>query len=982
MTPHDFIDKWGPGGPAHDLNEEQGAQSHFLDLCELLGVAKPGSAPDYRFEEKGTVIGGRTGYADVFMRDHFAWENKSPGKSLDVALKQLLTYSLALDNPPLLVVCDRLNLRIHTQFNGHPSETYIFRLDQFDQPEKLAILRRLWTDPGSFRPRKTTRDITDAAARSFATLAEQLRKRGNDAEQVAHFLTQCLFCFFAEDVGLLPGRMFERLVNNKHLTTDVLTKGLADLFTVMRDGGLYGPDHIPWFNGGLFQKIAVPKLQIVDVTELRNAAALNWSAIDVSIFGTLFERGLDPSKRSQLGAHYTDPATIMRIIVPVVQRPLTEMWERTALELSVLMGKSVKRNDKFHKAAQAKFVTWLQQLGAWRVLDPACGSGNFLFLALKVLKDIEHKSHLDAAALGLDRQQDLVTGPDNVLGIELNEYAAELARVTVWIGELQWRIEHGYEFKTNPVLEPLEHIECRDALLTTIDQLRGESREAAWPRASVVIGNPPFLGNKKMRAELGDEYTNTLREVYGGHVPGGADLVCYWFEKARKAIEGAGLGAAGLVSTNSIRGGANRAVLDAIAKTTRIYEAWSDESWINEGAAVRVSLIAFGSSDQEPSINGIPAERIAADLSVPEKGRHADLTVAKKLADNASACFMGITKVGPFDVEGTTARAWLRSPNPSGESNGAVLRPSWNGIDVTRRIRDSWIIDFGTDRTEASAAMFERPFEYARSVIKPFRQLNNREAYRLTWWRHGEARPGLRKLLASLPRYIATPEVAKHRIFVFVPPSVLPDKNLQCCARADDTTFGILHSRFHQLWSFRVGTSLEDRPRYTPTTCFESFPFPAGLTPAQTAHLKTESLCDGALIPAGISTSSVRTASVNVAKAAKRLNDLRENWRNPPDWTERIPDVVPLGMDKCPYPDRMVARHGYEKEVADRTLTKLYNQRPAWLDDAHREVDKAVAVAYGWSDYTPDMPDEVILERLLSLNLARSQSGVATSLSA
>jgi hypothetical protein len=224
ITPQVFIAKWGPGGPAHDLNEEQGAQSHFLDLCELLGVPKPGSVPDYRFEEKGPVIGGHTGYADVFMRKHFAWENKAPGKNLDAALKQLLTYSLALENPPLLVVCDRLTVRIHTQFNGHPSETYIFRLDQFDQPEKLAILRRLWTDPESFRPRKTTRDITDAAAHSFATLAEQLRKRGNDPEQVAHFLTQCLFCFFAEDVGLLPGRMFERLVNNRQLMTEVLRK--------------------------------------------------------------------------------------------------------------------------------------------------------------------------------------------------------------------------------------------------------------------------------------------------------------------------------------------------------------------------------------------------------------------------------------------------------------------------------------------------------------------------------------------------------------------------------------------------------------------------------------------------------------------------------------------------------------------------------------------------------------------------------------
>ena len=469
MTPQEFIAKWGAPdgipGPAWHLNEEQGAQSHFLDLCELLDVPKPGSAEGYRFEEKSRIIGGRAGYADVFLPGVFAWENKAPGKNLDAALQQLLTYSLALNNPPLLVVSDRLTTRIHTRFTGHPSETHEVRLAELDQPDKRALLRRLWTDPDSFRPRKTNRDITEAAARSFATLAEQLRSRGHHPDTVAHFLTQCLFCFFAEDVGLLPARMFERLVGNRQITADRLTAGLGSLFATMRDGGLYGPDDIPWFNGGLFRRIEVPTLEILDITELRNAAGLNWSAIDVSIFGTLFERGLDPAKRSQLGAHYTDPATIQRLIEPVVERPLRGDWEREAAVLSALMAKSTRKGDKHHRAARDRFVHWLERLKAYRVLDPACGSGNFLFMGLKALKDIEHRCHLDAAALGLDREADLVTGPHNVLGIELNEYAAELARVTVWIGELQWRLAHGYPFKTNPVLEPLDHIECRDALL-------------------------------------------------------------------------------------------------------------------------------------------------------------------------------------------------------------------------------------------------------------------------------------------------------------------------------------------------------------------------------------------------------------------------------------------------------------------------------------------------------------------------------------
>lgn len=401
MTPQEFIAKWGPTGPAFSLNERQGAQPHFIDLCKVLGVPEPGTESDYIFEQGTMLLGEARGYADVFKRNHFAWENKAPGRDLDTALKQLLSYSLALSNPPLLVVCDRLTIRIHTQFTGHPSEVHTVLLGELAQPEKQALLRRLWTDPESFRPKRTSRDITEAAAKSFATLADGLRKRGTGstehADQVAHFLTQCLFCFFAEDVGLLPGRMFEALVNNKQLTAEKLSQGLTNLFTVMRDGGLYGNDDIPWFNGGLFKKVQVPALTIMEVMELRNAAALNWSAIDVSIFGTLFERGLDPAKRSQLGAHYTDPATILRIIEPVLSRPLLGKWKQVAQDIGTAMAKSVKRYDKHHRAAQSHFLRWLEQLRGYRVLDPACGSGNFLFLGLKALKGIEHMSHLEAA---------------------------------------------------------------------------------------------------------------------------------------------------------------------------------------------------------------------------------------------------------------------------------------------------------------------------------------------------------------------------------------------------------------------------------------------------------------------------------------------------------------------------------------------------------------------------------------------------------
>lgn len=963
MTPQEFIAKWGPGGPSHDLNEEQGAQSHFLDLCEMLDVPKPGTEPGYLFENKNHFTDGKLGYADVFRQGKFAWENKAPGKNLDVALKQLLTYSLAMSNPPLLVVCDRNIIRIHTQFNGHPSETHIVRLDQLDQPDKQTLLRRVWNDPGSFRPKKTNKDITEAAAKSFATLAEQLRNRGGDAQEVAHFLTQCLFCFFAEDVGLLPGRMFERLVNNKQFTSDKLTLGLENLFKVMGSGGLFGPDDIPWFNGGLFKKIEVPKLQILDVTELRNAAGLNWAAIDVSIFGTLFERGLDPAKRSQLGAHYTDPGTIMRIIEPVVQRPLDRIWAQTAKKLAVLMGKVQKRNDKHHKAAKTVFALWLEELSAWRVLDPACGSGNFLFLALKALKDIEHRSHLEASSLGLDRPQDLVTGPENVLGIEINEYAAELARVTVWIGELQWRLAHGFPFKVHPVLEPLEHIECRDALVS--QDTKGNTQEAQWPPASVVVGNPPFVGDRKMIRELGEAYTFALRAVYEGRVPGGADLVCYWFEKARQAIETHGLGAAGLVATNSIRGGANRKVLDRISETSRIYEAWSDEPWVNDGAAVRVSLVAFGQADQDAVLDGVRVDAISSDLH-PTEG----LTGVQRLPENANASFIGTQKNGPFEISGEQARDWLRLPNPHGKSNAEVLRPWANGINVTRRWSDTWIIDFDK-LSQKDAALFERPFAHVQMNVKPTRLELRRDWHREHWWSHGDPRPAMKVALKAISRQIITPRVAKYRVFAWFDSTVLADSAVVAITRADDTTFGILHSRFHEVWSLRMGTSLEDRPRYTPSSCFDTFPFPIGLSPLSTANQLTEGLQSGALIPSGLAPEARKHAIV-IAEAAKALNELRENWLNPPDWIVRIPEVAPLGMGKSPYPDRILPKNGLEGKLAERTLTKLYNDPPAWLIDAHQQLDEAVARAYGWTDYEQAMTDEEIFRRLMALNAQRA----------
>ena len=485
---------------------------------------------------------------------------------------------------------------------------------------------------------------------------------------------------------------------------------------------------------------------------------------------------------------------------------------------------------------------------------------------------------------------------------------------------------------------------------------------------------------------------------------GPSDLVCYWFAKALKAIEASGLGAAGLVATNSIRGGASRKVLHAITERSRIYDAWSDEPWVNEGAAVRVSLVAFGHA-ANAQLNGLAVPQIYADLTAPTTaGDSLDVSQARTLPANLGASFQGASKKAKFEIDAQLARQWLRQPNPHGKPNSDVLKPWANGFELSRGPQHKWIIDFGNQLSEAEAALFEQPFGYVTTHIRPERTAKTEPALRDYWWRFGRPRVEMRDAFKPLSRFIATVAHSKHRFFVWLPVTTSPDQALITVARADDTTLGLLHSRFHELWSLRMGTSIGvgNDPRYTPTTCFETFPFPEGLTPADTAHQQTEAIEDGALIPAGISAVSagisasnrplaqakparaamksiatqmvLRTRAEAIARAAKRLSDLREAWLNPPEWTERVPEVIPLGMQTSPYPDRIVAKPGHEKDLAERTLTRLYNQRPAWLHAAHQSLDEAVAAAYGWTDYLAEMPDEEILKRLLALNLARSKN--------
>ncbi|MBK1693315.1 SAM-dependent methyltransferase [Chromatium weissei] len=967
MTLNDFIAKW----QFTTLKERSAAQEHFLDLCALLNEPTPASIDPkgefYCFERGAKKAGGGDGWADVWKRGHFGWEYKSPGKNLEQAFKQLQLYTPSLEYPPLLIVSDMAQIIIHTAFTGTVPKIHSLALEDLRNPAKLQLLKWAFSEPERLRPTLTTAALTEKAARQFGELAQTLRERDHDTQQVAHFCQQILFCFFAEDIGLLPNQLFSKLLEIGQQRLEHLPPTLTNLFNTMATGGFFGTDSIDWFNGGLFNAATPLPLTRNDVRTLRELSQLNWSAIEPSIFGTLFERGLDPNQREQLGAHYTDSASIMRLVNPVVLDPLREYWHLQKIEIADLMqkadtAKSVSARTKAIKSAQALLSTVFERLRNFRVLDPACGSGNFLLLALRGLKDLEHTIILDAEQLGLPRSFPQV-GPENVLGIETNVYAAELARVTVWIGEIQWMVQHGFSLSKNPILKPIHIIDQRDSILD------GNGKESDWPIVDAIVGNPPFLGGSKKRGVLGDDYFSQLGTVYFGRIPNGADLVCYWFEKARAQIETAKPErkvAAGLVATNSIRGGANRQVLERICETTTIFNAWSDEPWINSGAAVRVSLICFGNSKLQPILNNEPVAAIYADLTAGDDDKQVDLTIAKPLLENDNVSFEGTKKYGAFDISGDLARSWLKIPNPHGLPTSNVVKPWRNGKDITSRASDTWIIDFGVNILEFEAALYELPFQYLLKEVKPYRDTVKNNKTKKDWFFHERTRPEMRKVLNGLSRYICTPRVAKHRLFIWLDKAVLPDSRLIILAREDDVTFGILSSRIHQIWSLATCSwhGVGNDPTYNGKSCFETFPFPIGLTPADT-NGAIETLDSGAIIPTVA--TEYRDHAIAIAEAAFQLNRLRENWLNPPEWIERIPEVV------AGYPDRIIAKPEFAEQLKKRTLTNLYNQKPAWLVNAHFKLDHAVAAAYGWAN---ELSEIEILQRLLALNKARNNEYV------
>ena len=430
------------------------------------------------------------------------------------------------------------------------------------------------------------------------------------------------------------------MVHNTRTLPKAFIAQLRQLFQAMATGGWFGPEQIRHFDGRLFDDDRVLELDGECMDVLIDVCNLDWSAIEPSIFGTLFERSLDPGKRAQLGAHYTSRKDILLIVEPVLMAPLRRSWEAIKKEAEELAGKAEGTSRSQYTKTMNQLASLLQgfasELGQVQVLDPACGSGNFLYVALRQLLDLWKEVSITSADLGLPRLMPAqAPNPAQLHGIEINAYAHQLAQATIWIGYIQWLRENGFGEPPEPILRPLDNILKMDAILAYDEG--GKPCEPEWPKADVIIGNPPFLGGSKIRTELGGKYIKDLFDLYDGRLPGIADLVCYWFEKARIAIINKTITRAGLLATNSIRFSGNRYVLDKINENVGIFWAQSDLSWILDGADVRISMIGFGNYDiTEKTLDGKNVIQINSDLT-----SHSNLTHAETLPENLDFKFCG-----------------------------------------------------------------------------------------------------------------------------------------------------------------------------------------------------------------------------------------------------------------------------------------------------------------------------------------------------
>jgi len=518
MTTAEFKRKWS----RFHGKESSAYQEHFNDLCVMLGHPTPveadPSGEDFFCFQKGVIKEAallppaeqtgppKKGWADVWKKDGFGWEYKGKHKNLEKAHDQLKLYRESLFNPPLMVVCDFDRFIIHTNFNCTVPDRHEFTNDQIDRPENVNLLRRVFFEPYFLKPPRTTNEVTEQLAQQIAEIARSLQNREsieysnaktraalNVAQKknlrIARFLNRITFCFFAEDTGLLPKNILSDIAKASIDDPKYFAERLEELFAVMAKGGTFGHHRIRHFNGHLFEDTTVFELTEDEIRELAKASESDWQFIEPTIFGTLFERGLDPDQRAQLGAHFTSERDIKALVEPVLMAPIRREWALLKSELAVAFKKG-----QGTKADRDKLAAFVKKLSALTVLDPASGSGNFLYVSLRLLLDLEKEVITFALQLGFTFQPRVRV--QQLRAIEINPYAFELAQVSVQIGYLQWRHENGFDNDRSPVLQNLDGFQNEDALL--VPHFRSKAKTLKEAQAGEHQGADAFIESRKI----------------------------------------------------------------------------------------------------------------------------------------------------------------------------------------------------------------------------------------------------------------------------------------------------------------------------------------------------------------------------------------------------------------------------------------------------------------------------------------------------
>ena len=1003
-----FLAKWqGSQG-----NERANYQTFFDDLCGALGVERPipkgtVKGDPFCFDKEITVFHKdrkeTSNFIDFHKEGYFLIEAKQGSNSskqstprrgtdgysrmMEKAFYQAQSYTLFLTSkPPFLMTCDigshfELWMSFSGNYGGYGAREVI-ALERLLDEKIFDRFVAIFSDPQSLNPEKYRARVTREVAGTLAKLAKWLEEQGKEPQEVANFLMRCIFTMFAEDVRLLQGEIFTRALKERWIPEPSRFKSeIEDLWKVMNTGGKFNFDAIPQFNGSFFANAIAFDLPREQLEVLYEAAQKDWREVEPAIFGTLLERALEKKERSRLGAHYTPRSYVERLVRPVVMEPLREEWLLVETEVNRLLvlkdGQEEPTKAQRDKAA-VEIRAFLERLQQVRILDPACGSGNFLYVTLDLIKTLEQEVQMRLLDVLGKVTTDLLeefdprlagrkqVNPSQFLGIEINPRAAAIAELVIWIGYLQWHFKrYGTTPPPEPILQDFHNIEFRDAVLAydgrelDVDAKTGKVRSrwggrtmrhpvtgedvpdpsdqvpiyryinprpAVWQEADYIVSNPPFIGNYRMREALGDGYSEILRKVYKD-VPDNVDFVMYWWHKSAELVRIGKLQRFGLITTNSIRQTFQRRVIDFHQNqksSIRLFFAIPDHPWDEDGAAVRIAMTGVELND--PKVEAIcrlgnlisededltpedQADRVRVEFRNNDKifsnlSAGVDFTKSQSLISNSKLCCRGVQLMG---------RGFELEEKEIVNIETQTVYPYLNGRDLLHISRNAFAIDLFGLTEEKVKQKYPKAYQWIYERVKPERDQNNRESYRKNWWIFGEPRTTLRTSLKGINRYIATPETAKHRVFIFLDREILPDNRLIVIALDDAYFLGVLSSEVHVLWALACGAQLGPTPVYPKTTCFDPFPFP----------------------------DTILEQKEKIRQLGERLDRHRKQVQ------AQHPEITITGM----YNLLEKLRKGEDFTDKDRE----YNNKAlvSTLKQIHDELDNAVLEAYGWEDLDP-----------------------------